>query len=318
LRPEGQEGLDRREGPEGSDRKAGPAVPAYPAPPAQTIFRHVAAARGRLRDAGISSKGAELDARLLAQFVLGWSAERLITCGHDPEPPDFANRYRALVERRLGHEPFAYIVGQQEFWGLPFEVSPAVLIPRHETELIIEAALERFPDPDSSLKAADLGTGSGCLAVALAIERPAARIVATDISSAALEVARRNAARHGVTGRIEFRRADLLNDLVGPFDLIACNPPYVAERDRRGLQPEVRDHEPDVALYGGADGCSLVERLVDGAATHLRPGGYLLFEFGLGQDERIESLIAGTASLRLLELRRDLQGIARTAVVQRE
>jgi release factor glutamine methyltransferase len=283
----------------------------------KSIHQHVASARGRFREAGLSSQGAELDARLLAQFVLGWSAERLITCGHDPVPPDFAGKYDALVERRLGREPYAYIVGQQEFWGLPFEVSPAVLIPRHETELIVEVALELFPEPGRSLKAADLGTGSGCLAVALATERPAARIVATDISGAALAVARQNAARHGVADRIEFRCADLLNDLAGPFDMIACNPPYVAERDRRGLQPEVRDHEPDVALFGGADGFHIVERLVQGASVYLRPGGYLLFEFGLGQDERIESLIADTDNLGLRELRRDLQGIARTAVVER-
>jgi release factor glutamine methyltransferase len=286
-------------------------------PAAKSIHQHVASARGRFRDAGLSPHGAALDARLLAQFVLGWSAERLLTCGHDPEPPDFAGKYDALVERRLGREPYAYIVGQQEFWGLPFEVSPAVLIPRHETELIVEVALELFPDPDRSLKAADLGTGSGCLAVALATERSAARIVATDISTDALAVARQNASRHGVADRIEFRCTDLLNDLAGPFDMIACNPPYVAERDRRGLQPEVRDHEPDVALFGGADGFHIVERLVHGASICLQPGGYLLFEFGLGQDERIESLITGTDDLRLRELRRDLQGIARTAVVER-
>lgn len=283
----------------------------------RVIYQHVAEARGRFREAGLSSKGAELDARLLAQFVLGWSTERFIVSGNEVEPPDFARTYETLVERRLGREPLAYIVGQQEFWGLSFEVSPAVLIPRHETELIVEVALELFPEPDRGLSAADLGTGSGCLAVALASERPAARITATDISSVALEVARRNATRHGVASRIEFRCADLLNDLAGPFDLIACNPPYVAERDRRGLQPEVRDHEPDVALYGGTDGFHLVERLVKGAAVHLRPGGHLLFEFGLGQDERIESLIAATDSLHLRELRRDLQGIARTAVVER-
>jgi release factor glutamine methyltransferase len=282
-----------------------------------SIHQHVAGARGRFREAGLSSKGAELDARLLAQFVLGWSTERFITCGHDLEPPDFARKYEALVERRLSREPLAYIVGQQEFWGLPFEVSPAVLIPRHETELIVEVALELFPDREGRLTAADLGTGSGCLAVALATERPAARIVATDISNAALDVARKNAMRHGVADRIQFRSADLLDDLEGPFDLITCNPPYVAERDRRGLQPEVRDHEPDVALFGGADGFHLVERLVSSAPICLRPGGYLLFEFGLGQDDRIESLIGGTSGLKLLELRRDLQGIARTAVVER-
>ena len=276
----------------------------------------MADARGRFRAAGLSSKGAELDARLLAQFVLGWSTERFLTCGHESEPSDFATQYETLVERRLGREPLAYIVGQQEFWGLPFEVSPAVLIPRHETELIVEAALELFPDPVRSLTAADLGTGSGCVAIALATERRAARITATDISSLALEVARQNATRLGVADRIQFRCADLLDGLDGLFDLIACNPPYVAERDRRGLQPEVRDYEPDVALYGGSDGFHLVERLVHGAATYLRPGGYLVFEFGLGQDERIESLIAGPRDLKLRELRRDLQGIARTAVVE--
>ena len=282
-----------------------------------TIHQHVADARGRFREAGLSTRGAELDARLLAQFVLGWTAERFIASRGEPEPPDFASRYAALVERRVGREPLAYIVGRQEFWGLSFEVSPAVLIPRHETELIVEAALELFPGPDCRLDAVDVGTGSGCVAVALAGERPAARITATDISAAALEVARHNAARHGVGDHIAFHCGDLLDGLEGPFDLIAGNPPYVAERDKRGLQPEVRDHEPDVALFGGDDGFHLVERLVRSAASYLRPGGYLLCEFGLGQDDQVESLVANTGHLRLVELRRDLQGIARTAVVQR-
>jgi release factor glutamine methyltransferase len=289
-----------------------------PAPAAtQTIHQHVADARGRFQQAGLSPKGAELDARLLAQFILGWSVERFIVSGNEVEPPDFAGKYEAMVARRIGREPLAYIVGHQEFWGLSFEVSPAVLIPRHETELIIEVALELFRDRDRAMMSADLGTGSGCLAVALATERPAARIIATDISRDALEVAGRNAAHHGVGSRVELRCADLLDGLEDGFDLITCNPPYVAERDRRGLQPEVRDHEPDVALFGGADGFHLVERLVGGAAVHLRPGGFLLFEFGLGQDERIETLVGGTEKLRLRDLRRDLQGIARTAVVER-
>lgn len=277
----------------------------------------MAEARGRFRDAGLSSKGAELDARLLAQFVLGWSAERFITSAHDSEPPEFASKYEALVARRLRREPLAYIVGQQEFWGLPFEVSPAVLIPRSETELIVEVVLELFPETKGTLTLADLCTGSGNVAVALATERPAARITATDISRLALDVARENARRLGVAGRIEFRCADLLDGLEGPFDAITCNPPYVAERDKPGLQPEVRDHEPDVALFGGRDGFHLVERLVKDAGCCLKPGGYLLFEFGLGQDDRVESLVADTDGLKLVELRRDLQGIARTAVAQR-
>jgi release factor glutamine methyltransferase len=196
-------------------------------------------------------------------------------------------------------------------------VSPAVLIPRHETELIVEATLELFPEKSLSLNAADVCTGSGCVAVALAIERPAARITATDISGVALDVARQNAARHGVDDRIAFHCGDLLDGIEGPFDLIAGNPPYVAERDKRGLQPEVRDYEPGVALFGGSDGFHLVERLVQSAVHYLRPGGYLLCEFGLGQDEQVEELVTNTSNLRLIELRRDLQGIARTAVVER-
>jgi release factor glutamine methyltransferase len=286
-------------------------------PSPNSIHEHVATARNRFRDAGLSSKGAELDARLLAQFVLGWTTERFIMSAGEPEPDGFSGRYEALVERRIGREPLAYIVGQQEFWGLPFLVSRAVLIPRSETELILEAALERFPPNGAALVAADVCTGCGNVAIALATERPTARITAADISTEALEMARRNAARHGVDGRVRFTRADLLEGLDGPFDLITCNPPYVAERDRRGLQPEVRDYEPEVALFGGADGFHLVERLVSSAAARLRPGGYLLFEFGLGQDERVENLIADTDHLRLFELRRDLQGIARTAVVER-
>ena len=221
------------------------------------------------------------------------------------------------MARRIQREPLAYIVGQQEFWGLPFEVSPAVLIPRSETELIVEVVLELCPHVNGIVTVADLCTGSGNVAVAIATERPAARITATDISQVALDVARQNARRLGVAGRIDFRCTDLLDGLQGPFDVITCNPPYVAERDRPGLQPEVRDHEPDVALFGGSDGFHLVERLVRNAAGYLRPGGHLLFEFGLGQDERVESLVADTADLRLVELRRDLQGIARTAVVER-
>ena len=137
----------------------------------KSIHQHVASARGRFRDAGLSSQGAELDARLLAQFVLGWSAERLITCGHDPEPPDFAGKYNALVERRVGREPLAYIVGQQEFWGLPFEVSPAVLIPRHETELIVEAALEMSV---ATIRAAGRSVASATARQPLPVPRSAA------------------------------------------------------------------------------------------------------------------------------------------------
>jgi release factor glutamine methyltransferase len=275
----------------------------------------VAEARVRLRDAGIGS--ADLDARLLAEFVLGWNDERFLISGRDEAPGGFPETFDALVTRRASREPLPYIVGRREFWGLPLIVTPDVLIPRPETEFLVEAALELFPNRDEPVAIADACTGSGCVAVALATERPAASIVATDISEPALVVARQNAALNDVASRIRFVRTDLLDGIEGPFDLITCNPPYVAERSRLGLQPEVRDHEPAVALYGGADGFSLVTRFVAEARHLVRAGGALLFEFGYGQDEEVEHLIASFADLTLLELRRDLLGIARTAVVRR-
>jgi release factor glutamine methyltransferase len=282
-----------------------------------TIQTCVAGGRQRLREAGISPVEAALDARLLAQHVLGWETATYFTSANEPEPTGFAAIYGPLVARRAAREPLPYITGRREFWDLTFEVSPAVLIPRPETELIVEAALELFPSRTSALTIVDVCTGSGVVAIALARERPAARIVATDISSDALEVARRNASRHGAADRVEFVCDDLLDPITSEVDLIVCNPPYVAEVSRPGLQPEVRDHEPSVALFGGRDGLRLLTRLVAGAPARLRNGGYLVFEFGFGQDVEVEALIEATPQLELLELRRDLQGIARTAVARR-
>jgi release factor glutamine methyltransferase len=282
-----------------------------------TIQERVATARQTLCEAGIGAQEAGFSARILAAHVLGWSTARYLASAHESEPPQFAERYGALVARRAAREPSAYITGLKEFWGLPLEVSPAVLIPRPETELIVEAALERFAGRRGPLAVADAGTGSGCLAIALARELPEASVVATDISQAALDVARRNAVRHGVAGRIHFVRADVLEGVAGPFDLIVGNPPYVRVGDRPALQPEVRDYEPSVALFGGASGIELVTALVTQAAARLRPGGTLMFEFGFGQDEAVEDLLAGTPELVFEELRRDLQGIARTALVKR-
>ena len=282
-----------------------------------TVFERVAAARLQLHEAGLSSVESDLSARLLAEHVLDWSPERYFTSGNDPEPSEFTAAYDTLVARRAGREPLPYIVGEQEFWALPFEVSPDVLIPRPETELIVEAVLELFPDAGQRLMIADACTGCGIIAVALARERPAANIVATDISEAALVVARRNAATHGVADRVRFMLTDLLEGANGPFDVITANPPYVAERDRSGLQPEVGDHEPAVALFGGNDGLRLIERVTAQAAVRLRPGGYFIFEFGFGQDIEVEEMVAARPELTLVELKRDLQGIARTVVAKR-
>jgi release factor glutamine methyltransferase len=282
-----------------------------------TIHARVGAARLQLRAAGVSPVESDLDARLLAQHVLGWTTERFYTDANSAAPDDFAPRYETLIARRVTREPLAYIVGHREFWGLDLEVNPAVLIPRPSTELIVEAILELFPIQQAPLNIADVCTGCGCVAVAIAHERPAATIVATDISEQALAVARRNAVRHGVANRVSFRHGDLLAGIDGTFDAILANPPYVLDRARPALQPEVRDHEPSVALFGGADGMTLLNRLVHEAPSRLRSGGFLIVEFGLGQDVEIETLFAGARELTLTGIRRDLQGIARTAIATR-
>jgi len=282
-----------------------------------SIHGHVNTARQRLRAAGISPTESDLDARLLAQHVLGWSTERFLTDAQSQGPEDFAARYDALVDRRATREPLAYIVGVREFWSLDFEVGPAVLIPRPSTELIVEAIVDHFPDREAPLSVVDVCTGCGCLAVAIARERPRATVVATDISREAVEVAARNAARHGVAARVTCRDGDLLDVIDGVHDAIVANPPYVVDNAKTALQPEVRDYEPDVALFGGVDGLGLLTRLVAGAPAHLRSGGLLVFEFGLGQDVEVENLLAESADLDLVDVRRDLEGIARTAVARR-
>lgn len=258
-----------------------------------------------------------LDARLLAQFALGWTTERFFTSAGELEPEDFSPRYQELVSRRAGREPLAYIVGGREFWGLRFEVAPGVLIPRPETEMVIEVALELFPAASRRLTVTDVCTGCGCIAVALARERAAAHVLATDISEAAVQIARRNVASHGVADRVQVVRADLLEGIEGPFDLIVANPPYIREQERTLLQREVREHEPSLALFGGPKGMDVIERLVEQAAPRLNPDGYLIFEFAFGQDVEIEEAIARVPALRLLDFRRDLQGIARTAIARR-
>jgi release factor glutamine methyltransferase len=281
-----------------------------------TINGRVTAARQRLRDAGLSPVESDLSARLLAEHVLGWSRERLLTDGTGGEPDDFTARFDELVSRRASREPLHYIVGHREFWGLDFELTPAVLIPRPETELLVEAALARVP-PAAAATIADLCTGCGCVAIAFAHERPHARVIATDISGDALAVARRNAERLGVADRVEIMRGDLVDPFETICDVIVANPPYVVLGAKPALQPEVRDHEPDVALFGGDDGLRLVDRLIREAPARIRSGGWLIFEFGFGQDVEVEQMLAASPELTFAGLERDFQGIARTAIARR-
>ena len=276
----------------------------------------IADARRRFRAAGIERDEAALDARLLAQRLLGWDAARLMTHGDEAASPEFAHDYEGLVARRVFREPLAYITGSREFWNLDIEVTPAVLIPRPETELLIEIALEHFDHPQP-IRILDVCTGSGCVAVGLGREFPKATLVASDISQDALDVARRNLARYGVSARTQLVRADLLEGIEGPFDLIVTNPPYVPTVDAPGLQPEVREYEPPAALFAGEDGLQIVRRLVVQAAAALARDGILVFEFGAGQDDAVRSIVRAVSSLTLLELKHDLQDIPRAAVAQK-
>jgi release factor glutamine methyltransferase len=284
--------------------------------PAGTLGAEVVAARERLAAAGIASDEAGLDAVLLARHVLGWDAATWIARETDPAPPGFVERYRELVARRTRREPMGYLLGRVEFWGLELEVSPAVLIPRPESEIIVEAALGAARGLPAPL-IVDVGTGSGCLAVALASALPAARILAIDVSAPALAVARRNAARHGVARRIALVRGDLLGPLRGEADLIVSNPPYVPRTERHNLQPEVRAYEPPEALFAGDDGLAVIRRLVAGAETHLRPGGWLIFELGIGQQPAVRALLEQSGRWHSIDIRPDLQGIPRTAMARR-
>ncbi len=286
-----------------------------------TIHAFVASARQQLRGAGIPDVEADLDARVLAEQLLGWDAAAFFTHANESAPADFAGRYSRLIERRVNREPMAYISGFQEFWGLSFEVSPAVLIPRPETELIVELfneQVEHLAELLAVIRVADAGTGSGCLAVTIAHEHPDVQVVATDVSNDALSVARRNAERHGVSDHIAFVKGDMLSGTAGDFDAIVSNPPYVPDREIDALQPEVRDHEPRIALAAGADGLDVLRTLITQAVSRLKPAGLLLFEFGFGQADAVWQLVTGTAGLTLVGLRNDLQDIPRTAIVRRQ
>jgi release factor glutamine methyltransferase len=263
---------------------------------------------------------ARREAGSLLSHALARDRTFLITHADERLTAEQIRSYLSLVERRASGEPLQYIKGTQEFYGLDFEVTPDVLIPRPETELLVETALELLKGTDSPL-VCDVGTGSGCIAVSLLHTRPDARAVALDVSPPALEVAARNAARNGVADRITFFVSDCFDALVSGehedtrFDLVASNPPYVAEDDLEGLQREVREHEPRVALTPGGDGLSVIRRLVSEAPRHLKPGGYLLIEIGFDQHERVAALIDARV-WTLLDIRLDLQGIPRTVALR--
>jgi release factor glutamine methyltransferase len=287
----------------------------------QVLGDAVRAARARLVHAGIPEREAALDAIVLAMQVLQCDRASLLTRDRDPIPPRFQDDLEPLLRRREAREPIAYIRGFQEFWGRDFTVSPAVLIPRPETELIIECALawrRTGSMRNSAPLIVDVGTGSGCLAITLACEWPDARVVATDVSDAALAVARHNAQRYDVEQRIHFVAQPYLADVEGPIDLVVANPPYVTDAELSSLPPEVRDYEPHTALFGGADGLREAHAIVHITSTRLARDGRLLMEIGAGQADAVRVAVHGTPGLSLLDVRADLQGIPRVVVIASE
>ncbi|MGH9772125.1 MAG: peptide chain release factor N(5)-glutamine methyltransferase [Candidatus Acidiferrales bacterium] len=289
----------------------------------------------RLRAAKVPSH--TLAAELLLMHALGRDRTWIYTHPETRLQPAEVEIYLSLVTRRAAGEPTQYLTGKQEFWGLEFEVTPAVLIPRPETEHVIEVALDRLGargikirldtgGPSEPLRVADIGTGSGCLAVALARELPHAEIFAVDISAGALEVARRNAARHGLAGRIHFVQCDLLetflassvagraqadSNLLEMFDLIVSNPPYVGYNEATTLPREVLEYEPHAALFGGATGVEIYERLIGQADFLLRARGILVLELGYNSADHVLGILHAQPCWANINVMNDLAGIPR-------
>lgn len=280
-----------------------------------SLHERLADARHVLERAGIAADEAAIDAEVLARHVLGWDRGTLITHGRQHLPPGFEPSFDALVERRRQREPVAQIVGHREFWGLEFEVTRDVLVPRPETELVVEAALE-LAGAGTVRRIFDVGTGSGCIAVALAVALPDVSLMATDVSAAALAVAERNALGHGVADRIAFVHTDLFENVPGAADLIVSNPPYVPTSDLPALPPEVARYEPHQALFAGPDGLGAIRRLFGAAGAQLAPAGHLVVEFGFGQASKVTALAAETG-WRVVAVRQDLQRIPRVIVLGR-
>jgi release factor glutamine methyltransferase len=282
---------------------------------------------GQLRDAGVSSF--TLAAELLLLHVAAKDRTWLYAHPEDELLPEQEQRFFALVTRRIDGEPTQYLTGKQEFWSLEFEVTPAVLIPRPETEHVIEVALDRLALREiragrkqtlsgEGLRIADIGTGSGCIAVALAKDLPGTQFVATDISPAALEVAKRNAQRHGFADRTSFIESNLLDKIpsLPRFHLIVSNPPYIGRNEAPTLAREVRDHEPATALFGGEEGYELYADLIAQSAEHLEPGGILVLEFGHNSLPAVQPLF-DTPQWTHVGVTNDLAGIPRVIAAEK-
>jgi len=271
--------------------------------------------RVRLEAAGIETP--ELDARLLLGEVLRLDLTGLIAAATRTLDADEASALEAFVQRRIGGEPVARILGHKEFWGLSFAVSPATLVPRPDTETIVEAALAVLKQNgriNDHLRIADIGTGSGAILLALLSELPHAQGTGTDINARALHTAAQNADVLGLRARARFIECDYANALRGPFDLIVSNPPYIPSHDIDDLAVEVRAHDPRLALDGGTDGLDAYRVIAPAAFELLAPGGVVVFEIGQGQDSDVSHIMAGAGLDATIPAKADLNGIPRAVI----
>ncbi len=281
-----------------------------------TIAQSVLEATQLLREAGVPE--ARREAASLLAYAIGKDRTFIISHAEDLVSREQFESFHAYVERRAQGEPFQYITGHQEFFGLSFEVSKDVLIPRPETELLVETALKVAGGPAARLSICDIGTGSGCVAITLLHELPLSRAIAIDVSEAAIRVARKNADRHSVADRLSFMVSDCFSALANfpMFDLIVSNPPYVAAGALCGLQREVRDYEPRVALSPGFDGLQIIRLLLSQSGAYLNERGYLLIEIGFDQHAAIAEIIDRDV-WEFLDIPEDLQGIPRVVALQK-
>jgi len=286
-----------------------------------TLIEAINRASEKLISAGISN--ARLDAEVLFSHIFVRDRAWIITHRNDALDEARLPLFEAAVNRRAHREPLQYITGRQEFWGLDFNVTPDVLIPRPETELVVESALKIIRPAGRAVVVVDLCTGSGCIAVSLAKESDTVRIFATDTSERALAVAKGNAQNNKVSDRIRFLEGDLFGpmvelDLQGRVDLIVSNPPYVRSGDVPALQPEVRDFEPQLALTAGPEGTEIQERIIDAAPGFLRQGGSLIMEMGQGQSEPLIGIVKDTCKYKIPEILQDLAGIERVIIARKK
>ena len=301
-----------------SDHASGHASGKVPPPPSTppgpgeswTVLRLILWSAAWLREKGVEQ--GRLDAEHLLAHTLSTGRLQLYLQHDRPLSPGELARFKPLLRRRAGREPLQYILGRTSFRRLDLGTDGRVLVPRPETEVLVDVALDwarAAAGAERTLSAVDVGTGSGCIALSLALEGPFRRVLATDLSEGALELAAENRTRSGTEAWVELRQGALFEPLGGErFDLVVSNPPYVAERERGALDPEVRDFEPPLALFAGEEGLDVIRPLVAGAPAHLHPGGVLALEVGLGQAPAVAALVEATGAFREVVVRKDLTG----------